>query len=388
MSVSAPVAAPRAVRKSAAARVSGFAPRRQMPTSGALFSASTPASKQAFMGKSLSASSRQAAAAAPGRRSVARAAIGDSLEEFLLTATPDPRLRQVLICLAEACRTIAYKVRTASCDKTACLNDFGDDQLAVDVLADKLLFEALRYSGVVASASSEEQSDVVPMGGPDDGFSVAFDPLDGSSIIDTNFSVGTIFGIWPGKELTGINGRGLAAGGVGIYGPRTTFVFAIDDGCHEFLLQDDGKWIHARETREIKEGKIFAPGNLRATFENPGYEKLVSHWIGEKYQLRYTGGMVPDVCQILVKGQGVFANAISQSAPAKLRVLYEVAPIGHMIECAGGYTTDGEKSVLDIDIVTTVDRSQVCYGSKDEVARFEKLVGGKISQASLQDAKV
>jgi len=279
-------------------------------------------------------------------------------------------------------------VRTASCDKTACLNDFGDDQLAVDVLADKLLFEALRYSGVVASASSEEQSDVVPMGGPDDGFSVAFDPLDGSSIIDTNFSVGTIFGIWPGKELTGINGRGLAAGGVGIYGPRTTFVFAIDDGCHEFLLQDDGKWIHARETREIKEGKIFAPGNLRATFENPGYEKLVSHWIGEKYQLRYTGGMVPDVCQILVKGQGVFANAISQSAPAKLRVLYEVAPIGHMIECAGGYTTDGEKSVLDIDIVTTVDRSQVCYGSKDEVARFEKLVGGKISQAALQDAKV
>lgn len=85
------------------------------------------------------------------------------------------------------------------------------------------------------------------------GFSVAFDPLDGSSIVDTNFSVGTIFGVWPGDNLTGITGRDQAAAGMGVYGPRTVFCIALKDapGCHEFLLQDDGKWVHVKETFEI-----------------------------------------------------------------------------------------------------------------------------------------
>jgi hypothetical protein len=69
-------------------------------------------------------------------------------------------------------------------------------------------------------------------------------------------------------------------------------------------VQDDGKWVHVKETTEIGEGKLFAPGNLRATFDNPEYEKLVSYWLGEKYTLRYTGGMVPDVFQIIVKERG------------------------------------------------------------------------------------
>lgn len=90
---------------------------------------------------------------------------------------------------------IPKQVRTASCASTACLNSFGDEQLAVDMLADKLLFEALRYSHVCKYACSEEVPEPVDVGG--EGFCVAFDPLDGSSIVDTNFSVGTIFGVWP-----------------------------------------------------------------------------------------------------------------------------------------------------------------------------------------------
>lgn len=84
---------------------------------------------------------------------------------------------------------------------------------------------------------------------------MAFDPLDGSSIVDTNFSVGTIFGVWPGDKLTGITGRQQAAAGMGIYGPRTVFCIALKDapGCHEFLLQDDGKWLHVKETESIGE---------------------------------------------------------------------------------------------------------------------------------------
>lgn len=79
------------------------------------------------------------------------------------------------------------------------------------------------------------------------------------------------------------------------------------------------------------EGKLFSPGNLRATFDNPQYEKLISYWIGEKYTLRYTGGMVPDVFQIIVKEKGVFSNVTSPSTKAKLRILFEVAPLALLV---------------------------------------------------------
>jgi len=87
--------------------------------------------------------------------------------------------------------------------------------------------------------------------------------------------------------------------------------------------------------------------------------------------------MVPDVNQIMVKGKGVFVNAESKAAKAKLRLLYEVAPIGYVIEKAGGKSSDGEQSVLNIEVVGTEDRTQVAYGSAGEVDRFEQLVGKK-----------
>lgn len=309
-----------------------------------------------------------------------RAEIGDSLEEFLAKATPDKGLARLMVCMGEALRTIAFKVRTASCGATACINTFGDEQLAVDLLADKLLFEALKFSHVCKNACSEEVPELMDMGGPTEGgFSVAFDPLDGSSIVDTNFTVGTIFGVWPGAELTGVTGRQQVAAAMGVYGPRTTYVLTINGfpGTHEFLLMDDGKWVHVKETTVINEGKLFSPGNLRATFDNPEYEKLINYWVSEKYTLRYTGGMVPDVGQILVKEKGVFCNAISPSTKAKLRMVFEVAPLALMIEQAGGYSSDGHISILDKVIVNLDDRSQVCYGSKKEVERFEEYLYGK-----------
>mmetsp|Transcript_28592 Transcript_28592/g.46340 ORF Transcript_28592/g.46340 Transcript_28592/m.46340 type:complete len:391 (+) Transcript_28592:92-1264(+) len=302
--------------------------------------------------------------------------VGELLEDFL-NVECDETLKKVLTDLADAIRTISYKVRTASCSATSCFNSFGDEQLAVDVLADNLLFDALRRCGVVYAASSEEVSDVVVLNEAGS-YSVAFDPLDGSSIIDTNFAVGTIFGVWPGKELVGVTGRQQVAAGVGIYGPRTQLMLTVKNGTHEFLLEQDGSWVHAKEIYEIGPGKLFAPGNLRATMDNPGYAALVDYWLKEKYQLRYTGGMVPDVNQILIKGRGVFCNPASEKAPAKLRVLYEVAPLGLLIENAGGATSEGTTSVLDIKILTTEQRSQVCYGYKDEVKRFEEYLSGKI----------
>ncbi|KAF3579148.1 hypothetical protein DY000_02032557 [Brassica cretica] len=310
-----------------------------------------------------------------GGSTVTKCEIGQSLEEFLREATPDKGLRTLLMCMGEALRTIAFKVRTASCGGTACVNSFGDEQLAVDMLADKLLFEALQYSHVCKYACSEEVPELQDMGGPvEGGFSVAFDPLDGSSIVDTNFTVGTIFGVWLGDKLTGVTGGDQVAAAMGIYGPRTTYVLAVKGfpGTHEFLLLDEGtllllvqsihsldlrskcfsgKWQHVKETTEINEGKMFSPGNLRATFDNSEYSKLIDYYVKEKYTLRYTGGMVPDVNQIIVKEKGIFTNVTSPTAKAKLRLLFEVAPLGLLIENAGGFSSDGYKSVLDKTIV-------------------------------------
>ncbi|KAK9077932.1 hypothetical protein SSX86_001989 [Deinandra increscens subsp. villosa] len=310
---------------------------------------------------------------------ITKCEIGDSLEDFLAKATPDKGLIRLLISMSEAIRTIAFKVRTASCGGTACVNSFGDEQLAVDMLADKLLFDALSHSHFCKYACSEEVPELQDMGGPvEGGFSVAFDPLDGSSIVDTNFTVGTIFGVWPGDKLTGVTGRDQVAAAMGIYGPRTTYVLALKGvpGTHEFLLLDEGKWQHVKETTEISEGKMFSPGNLRATFDNPDYDKLINYYVKEKYTLRYTGGMVPDVNQIIVKEKGVFTNVISPTTKAKLRLLFEVAPLGLLIENAGGYSSDGTKSVLDKVIVNLDDRTQVAYGSLNEIIRFEETLYG------------
>ncbi|KAK8952408.1 hypothetical protein KSP39_PZI004121 [Platanthera zijinensis] len=332
-----------------------------------------------FFGESLRAMSKSTARTANRHSFTTKCEIGDSLEEFLSKATPDKNLIRLLVSMGEALRTISFKVKTASCSGTACVNSFGDEQLAVDVLADKLLFEALRYSHVCKYACSEEVPELQDMDGPvEGGFSVAFDPLDGSSIVDTNFTVGTIFGVWPGDKLTGVTGRDQVAAAMGIYGPRTTYVIAVKDipGTHEFLLLDDGKWLHVKDTTSIGEGKMFSPGNLRATFDNPDYDKLINYYVREKYTLRYTGGMVPDVNQIIVKEKGIFTNVSSASAKAKLRLLLEVAPLGFLIEKAGGHSSDGTQSVLDKVINALDERTQVAYGSKNEIIRFEETLYG------------
>ncbi|KAH9766953.1 sedoheptulose-1,7-bisphosphatase [Citrus sinensis] len=353
------------------------------PTSVSSSFSSRSLKASSLFGESLRVVPRSAVKVSKTKNSslVTKCELGDSLEEFLTKATPDKALIRLMMCMGEALRTIAFKVRTASCGGTACVNSFGDEQLAVDMLADKLLFEALTYSHFCKYACSEEVPELQDMGGPaEGGFSVAFDPLDGSSIVDTNFTVGTIFGVWPGDKLTGVTGRDQVAAAMGIYGPRTTYVIAIKDfpGTHEFLLLDEGKWQHVKETTEIGEGKMFSPGNLRATFDNPDYDKvcLINYYVKQKYTLRYTGGMVPDVNQIIVKEKGIFTNVTSPSSKAKLRLLFEVAPLGLLIENAGGYSSDGKISVLDKVINNLDDRTQVAYGSKNEIIRFEETLYG------------
>jgi len=303
----------------------------------------------------------------------------ETIDDFLKDA--DPALRKVLLATFDACAEIADVVRaTPQCEVMGSMNSFGDEQLNVDILCNEAIFKKLRDCGCVETASSEEVPTEEAMGG--EGFSVAFDPLDGSSVIGTNFSVGTILGIWPGPKLKGVKGSEMAAAVVAVYGPRTIISLAMRDRdfAHEFsLLPAKGAapsaWIYSRTCAKIKEGKLFAPGNLRGTQDNEGYGKLVSYWMTNKYTLRYTGGMVPDVNQLLIKQQGIFVNPSSPSAPAKLRLLYEVAPFAFLVHKAGGISSDGRASILDIVCEEMEQRTQVALGSEKEVRRFDEMVG-------------
>jgi sedoheptulose-bisphosphatase len=144
------------------------------------------------------------------------------------------------------------------------------------------------------------------------------------------------------------------------------------------------KWMVSRSKFTVSsKAKTFAPGNLRATYDNEKYKSLVNYWIDNKYTLRYSGGLVPDIYHILIKGEGVLSNASSVNAKAKLRLLFECAPIALIIEAAGGAscvcpTEVAEPcepvSILSI-LATDIDkRIGVCFGSIDEVIRFKNYI--------------
>ncbi|MFH0833930.1 MAG: fructose-bisphosphatase class I [Patescibacteria group bacterium] len=293
------------------------------------------------------------------------------LPDFLKST--DQKLQKAVLAFANAAREIETKIRTAATGKAGSKNDFGEEQLALDILADRTIFAELKKSKVVAIASSEEQSIEIELNKTGE-FAAAFDPLDGSSLVDVNLAVGTIFGIWRGQGLLGKTGRDLVAAGYAIYGPRTSFVIALDNNPAEFTLQKNGDWKMTAAKLEIREGKMFAPGNLRACAENKEYLALLDFWAENGYQLRYSGGMVPDIHQILVKGKGIFSYPGSPSCPAKLRLVYECAPLAYLVEKAGGASSDLEKSILDQEIQNLEQRTAIALGSKEEVDRFEKFL--------------
>jgi len=198
-----------------------------------------------------------------------------------------------------------------------------------------------------------------------------------------------MIGIWPKSTgLLGATGRDQKTALIALYGPRTTVLVALDDGTYEFSYGctpdgcqlPDGSfepWICSRAAIKIAEDcKIFSPANLRAAQEVPGYKKLVDHYMLDRYTLRYSGGLVPDVYQQFTKGQGIFTNPTSKASPAKLRIAFEAAPFGLLVEKAGGKTSDGVTggSILDVKIESVDQRTPLCLGSANEVDRFNDWV--------------
>lgn len=311
-----------------------------------------------------------------------------SLEEVLAEKCSDDKVKQVIVDMLDVCADITEALRTALVTVEDTSNEFGDTQLSVDMVADALIWDAVKKSSVVREGASEEDPIVrdVDEGGEGE-FTVCWDPLDGSSIVDNNWAVGTMMGIWPKSTgLLGAKGSDQVTSLVALYGPRTTVLIALDDGTYEFSYGctpegcqlPDGSWepwICTKKLVKISEdSKIFSPANLRAAQEVPGYKKLVDYFMDNRYTLRYSGGLVPDVYQQFTKGQGVFSNPTSKDSPAKLRLAFEAAPFGLLVEKAGGLTSDGVTggSILDVVITGVDQRTALCLGSKNEVNRFNE----------------
>ncbi|KAJ1336061.1 sedoheptulose-bisphosphatase [Microdochium nivale] len=277
-------------------------------------------------------------------------------------------------------------------------NTFGDDQLNVDVLAENLIRDALATCPSVSTASSEEDPIERPArkqdekcGAAADGaaasssetYTVAFDPLDGSSIIAPNWTVGTIIGVWQGDTALGQSPADRQIVSIlGVYGPRTTAIIAVriprkvEATCFEVGISDDSGFNDAEIVRaEVKlsappfKTRYFAPANLRAAAEDERYMKLVTHYIESKYTLRYSGGLVPDVVHALVKGHGIYVSPVTSASKAKLRRLYELFPLALIVECAGGAAVDpasGER-ILGRTLEDIDERGGLICGTTDEV---------------------
>ena len=243
-------------------------------------------------------------------------------------------------------------------------NSSGETQLQLDIKCDMIIEE--EFSGVLSinTIASEEKEDAVKFRN-DAPYFIAYDPLDGSSLIDVNLSVGSIFGIYKG----GFGAENMVASCYIVYGPRVEMVFA-ENKVKLYLLQA-GDFEFVKEINLNEKGKLNAPGGTQQNWE-PYHKELVDSFFKDGYRLRYSGGMVPDLHQILLKGGGLFSYPATSDKPeGKLRKLFEVFPFAYMYTKAGGEAIDGKNDLLTLSCSHVHDTSPCFFGSKYEISRVK-----------------
>ncbi len=248
-----------------------------------------------------------------------------------------------LICeIAEASKYVINAVRTGDLGVAGTSNLYGEEQLALDVLSDRIMRKRLVKSGVVCNIASEEMDEIYQVTSDSDGlYSVAYDPLDGSSLVDVNLAVGTIVSIFAGCDLLQEGRKQIAALFI-LYGPRVSLVYSVGNGVHEFTMNHLMEFTLTRENVKMQPaGNIYSPGGLRNKYSE-GDEKFIRYMEAKGAKLRYSGGFVPDINQVLMKGKGIFMYpALNGSPDGKLRLLFELNPMAYLIEQAGGAATNG-----------------------------------------------
>ncbi len=297
------------------------------------------------------------------------------LRRHLRECDEDRDLTRLICEIADASKYIIHAIRTGELGMAGTSNLYGEKQLALDVLSDRIIIKRLRHSGVVANLVSEETSEIVPID-PDneDKFSVAFDPLDGSSLVDVNLAVGTIISIYKGRNLLQ-SGRNQVAAMYILYGPRTTLVYSTGKGVHEFGMNSLMEYtLNYENMRMAGPAKIYSPGGLRSKY-TPGTEQFVRNLEESGTKLRYSGGFVPDINQVLIKRGGIFMYPHLTDAPqGKLRLLFELNPMAYLIEQAGGAASDGRRRILDIEPDGVDLCAPVFIGTPEAVTMAEQFI--------------
>ncbi|TRZ68983.1 MAG: class 1 fructose-bisphosphatase [Comamonadaceae bacterium] len=303
------------------------------------------------------------------------------------------QLRLLLEVVARSCKSISQAVNKGALGgvlgTAESENVQGEIQKKLDIIANEVLIEANEWGGNLAAMASEEMEDiyVVPNRYPQGEYLLLFDPLDGSSNIDVNVSIGTIFSVLRKPEGSQVSeqdflqaGSKQVAAGYCVYGPQTTLVLTVGNGVAMFTLdREQGSFVLTQENVQVPaDTQEFAINMSNMRHWDAPIKRYVDECLagkegprGKDFNMRWIASMVADVHRILTRG-GIFMYPWDKREPAKpgkLRLMYEANPMGWLIEQAGGAATNGKERILDINPTQLHQRVSVILGSKNEVER-------------------
>ena len=303
------------------------------------------------------------------------------------------QLRLLLEVVARSCKSISQAVNKGALGgvlgTAESENVQGEIQKKLDIIANEVLIEANEWGGNLAAMASEEMEDiyVVPNRYPQGEYLLLFDPLDGSSNIDVNVSIGTIFSVLRKPEGSQVSekdflqaGSKQVAAGYCVYGPQTTLVLTVGNGVAMFTLdREQGSFVLTQENAQVPaDTQEFAINMSNMRHWDAPIKRYVDECLagkegprGKDFNMRWIASMVADVHRILTRG-GIFMypwDKREPTKPGKLRLMYEANPMGWLIEQAGGAATNGKERILDINPTQLHQRVSVILGSKNEVER-------------------
>jgi fructose-1,6-bisphosphatase I len=322
-----------------------------------------------------------------------------SLTQFLIEEQRSagvfkPELRLLLEVVTRACKRISIAVGKGALGgvlgNAGTDNVQGEAQKKLDVLSNEILLEANEWGGHLAALASEEMDHphLIPEQYPKGGYLLLFDPLDGSSNIDVNVSIGTIFSVLrlpEGRTAADESdflqpGVKQVAAGYTVYGPSTTLILTVGTGVHAFTLDREvGSFVLTQRDIKIPEDtKEFSINMSNMRFWEAPVKRYIDECLagkegvrGKDFNMRWVASMVADVHRILTRG-GIFMYPLDSKTKdkgGKLRLLYEANPMSFIIEQAGGAATTGRQRILDIQPEKLHQRVPVILGSKNEVER-------------------
>jgi fructose-1,6-bisphosphatase I len=292
------------------------------------------------------------------------------IDEFLRLNAPEP-LAKLTMAVATTCISVWESIPFKS-GLLAEMNPSGERQKAIDVFSNDEFAEALSATGEAGQIASEEMAEPLESKGT---LSVAMDPLDGSSNVETNNPLGSIFGFYT-RRLPA-SGRSLAGALYITYGSMLTITLTFGKGVHRFVAIRDGANIEFEllnvNVRLPDKPEVYGVGGFRSEWIPP-VRDFVDSLAGRGMRVRYCGTFVGDYNQVLARG-GIFAYPQLVDKPrGKLRLHYETAPMAYINEQAGGYASDGARNILDIEPASLAEPSPAYLGSESLVRELERLV--------------